>query len=54
MDKAIFLVNNAIANQLDWAEIGEIIKEAQEEEHEVALAIKDLKLEINHIVLELE
>ncbi|RNA10237.1 nuclear export mediator factor NEMF [Brachionus plicatilis] len=54
VDKAIYLVNNAIANQMDWAEIHEIIKEAQEEEHEVALAIKELKLEINHIVLELE
>jgi hypothetical protein len=46
-------VNNAIANQLDWSEINEIIEEAQENNHEVALAIKKLKLEINHITLEL-
>ncbi|CAF0710373.1 unnamed protein product, partial [Brachionus calyciflorus] len=54
VDRAIYLVNNAIANQLDWKEIREIIEEAQEENHIVALAIKDLKLEINHIVLQLQ
>ena len=53
MDKAVYLVNNAIANQLDWNEINEIIQEAQEANHAVALAIKKLKLEINHIILEL-
>lgn len=54
VDSAIYLVNNAIANQLDWKEINEIIEEAKEGYHTVALAIKQLKLEINHIILELK
>jgi hypothetical protein len=53
VDRAIYLINNAIANQLDWSEINEIIQEAQEAGHVVALAVKKLKLEINHITLEL-
>jgi len=44
-------VNNAIANQLDWKEIEEIIEEAKEENHFIAIAIKKLKLEINHVIL---
>lgn len=47
-------MNNALANQLDWKEIEEIIEEAKEDNHTVALAIKELKLEINHISLELK
>lgn len=51
MDHAIYLVNSAIANQLDWKEIEEIIQDAREDGHTVALAIKELQLTINHIVL---
>lgn len=51
MDSAIYLINNAVANQLDWKEITDIVDEAKEEGHAVASAIKELKLEKNHIVL---
>lgn len=53
VDSAIFIVNNAVANQLDWNEINDIIQEAKNEGHKVARAIKQLKLEMNHIVLAL-
>ncbi len=53
VNHAIFWVNSAIANQLDWNEINEIIQDAKDENHQVALAIKELKLEINHIILSL-
>lgn len=53
VDRAIYLINSTIANQLDWNEINEIVDEAKEQGHEVAMAIKGLKLEVNHILLEL-
>lgn len=38
---------------MDWNEISEIIEDAKEEGHNVALSIKELKLDTNHIVLSL-
>ncbi|XP_028398631.1 nuclear export mediator factor Nemf-like [Dendronephthya gigantea] len=49
VDQAIKVVNSAIANQIDWAEISSIVKEAQGRGDRVAMAIKQLKLETNHI-----
>ncbi|CAB4004618.1 nuclear export mediator factor NEMF isoform X1 [Paramuricea clavata] len=49
VDQAIKVVNSAIANQIDWAEINNIVKEAQARGDGVAMAIKQLKLETNHI-----
>ena len=43
------MVNSAIANQIDWTEINKIVKEAQARGDHVAKAIKQLKLETNHI-----
>jgi hypothetical protein len=51
VDAAIYIVNNAIANKLDWSHIEEIVEEAKEDGHPVASAIKTLKLNVNHIVL---
>jgi putative heme degradation protein len=51
VDQAIQIVNSAIANQIDWTEIKNIVKEAQMQENPVACAIKELKLETNHITL---
>jgi predicted ribosome quality control (RQC) complex YloA/Tae2 family protein len=53
VDHAIYLVNSAIANQLSWTEINEIIQDAKDDNHPVALAIKQLKLDVNHIILTL-
>ena len=51
VDQAIKVVNSAIANQIDWAEINNIVKEAQARGDAVAMAIKQLKLETNHIIM---
>ena len=53
MDKAILIVNSAIANQIDWSEINNILKEAQAQGDQVACAIAALKLETNHITMNL-
>lgn len=51
VDKAIEVIRSALANQIDWTEIGSIVKEAQEQEDPVACSIKDLKLNTNHITM---
>ncbi|XP_002735180.1 ribosome quality control complex subunit NEMF-like [Saccoglossus kowalevskii] len=51
VDRAIQVVQSAIANQIDWAEIWDIVKEAQTQGDEVAKSIKSLKLDKNHITL---
>jgi len=53
VDKAILIVNSAIANQIDWSEINNIVKEAQAQGDQVACAIAGLKLETNHITMNL-
>ena len=54
VEQAIATINSAIANQIDWEEIEEIVKEAQIQMDPVASAIKSLKLNINQIVLTLQ
>ncbi|XP_052768636.1 ribosome quality control complex subunit NEMF-like [Mya arenaria] len=51
VDRAILIVRSAIANQIDWTEIHNLVKEAQMDGDPVALAIKDLKLATNHITM---
>ncbi|XP_015761968.1 PREDICTED: nuclear export mediator factor NEMF-like, partial [Acropora digitifera] len=53
VDNAILIVNSAIANQIDWSEINNIVKEAQAQGDQVACAIAALKLETNHITMNL-
>ncbi|XP_065063577.1 ribosome quality control complex subunit NEMF-like [Rhopilema esculentum] len=54
VDQAIKVVNSAIANQIDWEEISNIVKEAQEQGDPVACSIKELKLETNQITMKLK
>jgi hypothetical protein len=54
VDRALFLINNAIANQLDWNDINEIVEEAKDQGHPVASIIRQLKLDANHIVIMLQ
>jgi hypothetical protein len=54
VDRAILIVRSAIANQIDWTEIHNLVKEAQMDGDPVAMAIKDLKLATNHITLLLQ
>ncbi|NWH88572.1 NEMF factor, partial [Aegithalos caudatus] len=51
VDRAIQVVRSALANQIDWSEIGAIVKEAQAQGDPVATAIKELKLQTNHITM---
>ncbi|XP_017143812.1 nuclear export mediator factor NEMF homolog [Drosophila miranda] len=51
VDNAIRAVQSAIASQLTWPDIHELVKEAQTNGDVVASSIKQLKLEINHISL---
>ncbi|XP_058799721.1 ribosome quality control complex subunit NEMF homolog isoform X2 [Phymastichus coffea] len=54
VDNAIFAVQSAVANQMSWQDIQLLVKEAQARSDPVASAIKQLKLETNHISLLLE
>ncbi|XP_076305404.1 ribosome quality control complex subunit NEMF-like [Tachypleus tridentatus] len=51
VDKALLIVRSAIANQINWTEIWNIIQEASEQGDPVAKAIKSLKLEVNHFTM---
>ncbi|GFT99284.1 nuclear export mediator factor Nemf [Nephila pilipes] len=51
VDKAILVIRSAIANQISWSDIQDLIKEAQLEGDPVAKSIKKLKLDINHFTL---
>ncbi|XP_055451264.1 ribosome quality control complex subunit NEMF [Psammomys obesus] len=51
VDRAIQVVRSALANQIDWTEIGVIVKEAQAHGDPVASAIKELKLQTNHVTM---
>lgn len=53
VDRAILAIRSALANQMSWNEIQELVKAAQANGDEVASCIKQLKLEINHIALSL-
>ncbi|XP_078458539.1 ribosome quality control complex subunit NEMF [Lampetra planeri] len=53
VERAITVVRSALANQLDWAEIGALVREASEQGDPVACAIKALKLNTNHITMAL-
>ncbi|XP_030069934.1 ribosome quality control complex subunit NEMF isoform X2 [Microcaecilia unicolor] len=51
VDRAVQVVRSALANQIDWTEIGMIVKEAQVQGDPVANAVKELKLQENHITM---
>ncbi|XP_070834821.1 ribosome quality control complex subunit NEMF [Chaetodon trifascialis] len=51
VERALQVVRSALANQVDWTEIGIIVKEAQAAGDPVACAIKELKLQTNHITM---
>ncbi|KAK2574955.1 hypothetical protein KPH14_008718 [Odynerus spinipes] len=51
VDNAIFAIQNALANQVSWPDIQILLKEAQARGDPVASAVKQLKLETNHVAL---
>ncbi|KAL0269425.1 UNVERIFIED_CONTAM: hypothetical protein PYX00_007165 [Menopon gallinae] len=53
VDQAIQAIRRALANQMPWPNIETLVKEAASTGDPVASKIKGLKLDINHITLEL-
>jgi predicted ribosome quality control (RQC) complex YloA/Tae2 family protein len=51
VENAILAVRSALANQLPWPDIENLIKEAEAKGDPVATSIKGFKLEINHITV---
>lgn len=51
VERALLVLRSALANQIGWAEITELLKEAQEQGDPVAQSIKKLKLDTNHFVM---
>lgn len=51
VSSAITTVQSALANQLQWKEIANLITQAAQQGDHVASAIKEIKLEINNITL---
>ncbi|XP_065078533.1 ribosome quality control complex subunit NEMF homolog [Ochlerotatus camptorhynchus] len=49
VDSAILAVQSALAAQMSWSDIQDLVKAAQANNDPVASCIKQLKLEINHI-----
>ena len=54
VERAIITINSAVANQIDWEEIEEIVREAKVQNDPVAKIIKSLNLETNKITLVLK
>lgn len=48
VERALCVVRSALANQIGWAEITELLKEGQEQGDPMARSIRKLKLETNH------
>lgn len=53
VERAIATINSALANQIDWEEIEEVVQEAKSQSDPVANVIKKLKLDTNQLVLSL-
>ena len=51
VEAALNQVRSALASQIAWTEIEELLTEAQEENDPVACAIRELKLKTNQIVV---
>lgn len=53
VDKALNILRTAIANQMDWKDIEEIVSEAGENGDPILSRISKLKLDINHFTMSL-
>ena len=51
VDKALNILRNAIANQIDWKDIEDIVEEAGDNGDPVLSRIRKLKLDINHFTM---
>ncbi|EDQ92617.1 uncharacterized protein MONBRDRAFT_628, partial [Monosiga brevicollis MX1] len=53
VDRAIEIIRSMVANKLDWVEIAELVKEAQQQGDPDARIIDGLKLDKNHMTIRL-
>jgi predicted ribosome quality control (RQC) complex YloA/Tae2 family protein len=53
VEKALLVLRSAIANQMSWEEIGQLVKDAQAKGDPIASTIKQLKLDTNHFTMAL-
>lgn len=53
IESAMLTIRTAIATQMSWPDIQVLVKEAQTAKNPIAIAIKQLKLETNHISITL-
>ncbi|KAF5275268.1 hypothetical protein FQA39_LY06928 [Lamprigera yunnana] len=51
VDNAILIIQSALANQISWQDIDKLVKDATSKGDSVAKHIKQLKLDINHIIM---
>ena len=51
VDKALNILRTAIANQIDWKDIEDIVEEAGDNGDPVLSRIRKLKLDINHFTM---
>ncbi|KAI9260165.1 fibronectin-binding protein A N-terminus-domain-containing protein [Sporodiniella umbellata] len=51
VDAAITIIRNAVASQMDWQDLNDLVKEEKRKENPIALLIEKLKLETNQITL---
>lgn len=51
VDAAITIIRNAVASQMDWQDLHDLVKEEKRRENPIALIIENLKLETNQLTL---
>lgn len=51
VDAAITIIRNAVASQMDWQDLNDLVKEEKRRENPIALIIETLKLDTNQITL---
>lgn len=51
VDAAITIIRNAVASQMDWQDLNDLVKEEKRRENPIALIIETLKLDTNQLTL---
>lgn len=51
VDAAITIIRNAVASQMDWQDLNDLVKEEKRRGNPIALIIDTLKLETNQVTL---
>lgn len=51
VDAAITIIRNAVASQMDWQDLNDLVKEEKRRENPIALIIDTLKLDTNQLTL---